>query len=115
MPTYECSSCHHKLGENEAPCPNCGDTRRTVRHVSEIKMPVSVSLSITLQSTKEEIRKNWPLIVVLILGDLVSTTPAYFLSGWTSVAATLGFIVFSTIVGYYAITRVITTTIEKRK
>jgi hypothetical protein len=85
-----------------------------VRHLSEIKMPISVNVSTTLRKTEEEIRRNWRLIVVLIMGDIISTIPAYFMSGWASVAATLVFIAFSTIVGYYAITRVITTTIEKR-
>jgi hypothetical protein len=36
--------------------------------------------------------------VVLIFGDVISTVPAYFLNGWASVAVTLIFIIFSTVV-----------------
>jgi hypothetical protein len=54
------------------------------------------------------------LIAVLMVGDGISTVPAYFLSGWQSVAVAFFFIVFSTVIGYYAITRVITVTTESQ-
>jgi hypothetical protein len=71
-------------------------------------------VSLCVQRLEEEIRKNWRLIVVLIACNLISMIPAYFLSGWASVAATLFFIIVSTVLGYYAITRVITITKETR-
>jgi len=75
---------------------------------------LSARVSITTRKIEKEIKKNWPLITVLVLGDVVSTIPAYFLSGWASVAVTVLFIIFSTVVGYFAITRVINIMTETR-
>jgi hypothetical protein len=72
------------------------------------------SASLTLRKVEEEMKKNWPLVILLLLGNFISIVPAYFLSGWWSVAATLFFILFSTGLGYFAITRVITITIETK-
>jgi hypothetical protein len=58
--------------------------------------------------------KDWRLIAVLAVGNLISCVSAYFLSGWWSVLATLGFIIVLTFAGYFAITRAITKTIEYR-
>jgi len=101
LTSIRCSNCGHELrDEKEAPCPKCGDKRRTFNAEGHIQVTSSVTLG--LQKLEVEMRKNWPLIAVLAFGDLVSTIPAYCLSGWQSVAVTLAFIVGSTIVGYYA-------------
>jgi len=68
----------------------------------------------TIRKMEMEIKKNWPLVVILVLCDVVSVVPAYFLSGWASVAVTVFFIVLSTVLGYYAITRVVTITTETK-
>ena len=44
--------------------------------------------------------------------NLISTVPAYALSGIPSVVATVIFNLLSTAIGYFAITRVITITTE---
>lgn len=75
---------------------------------------LTARISMTIQRLETEIRKNWLLVVVLVLCDVVSIIPAYFLSGWASVAATVFFIMLSTVLGYYAITRVVTITTETK-
>jgi hypothetical protein len=73
---------------------------------------VSARLSMTIQRLETEVRKNWPLIITLVICSLISLVPAYFLSGLASVGVTFFFIILSTVLGYYAITRVITITKE---
>jgi hypothetical protein len=60
-------------------------------------------LSITTRKLEEEIKKNWALVLVLVLGDVLSTVPAYFLSGFWSVAVTVLFI--SVFYGYWLLRR----------
>jgi hypothetical protein len=74
----------------------------------------SARVNFTIRKMTTEVKKNWPLIAILVLCDLASTIPAYFLSGLTSVAVTVFFIILSTILGYYAITRVIAITTETK-
>jgi uncharacterized membrane protein YvbJ len=110
-----CTNCgHHLRDENETPCPNCGDPRRTVHMEATAHSVLSARVSMTIRKLETEIKKNWVLLVILILCDVVSVVPAYFLSGWASVAVTVLFILFSTVIGYYAITRVITITTETK-
>jgi hypothetical protein len=52
----------------------------------------SARASMTRRRIEEEVRKNWPLIAVLVICDLISIIPAYALSGIQSVAATVFFI-----------------------
>ena len=68
----------------------------------------------TIQRLQTEVKKNWPFIATLIVCNLLSAVPAYFLNGLASVAVTVVFILLSTVLGYYAITRVITITKETR-
>lgn len=75
---------------------------------------LSARVSMTIRKIETEIKKNWVLLVILVLCDVVSVVPAYFLSGWASVAVTVLFILFSTVIGYYAITQVITITTETK-
>jgi hypothetical protein len=110
-----CTNCGQKLrDENETPCPNCGDTRRTVHMTASAQIGLSARVSMTIRKMETEIRKNWLLMLVLVMCDVVSVVPAYFLNGWASVAVTVFFIILSTVLGYYAITRVITITTETR-
>jgi hypothetical protein len=110
-----CSHCGHPLRDaDETPCPNCGHTERTVHLEAHAQVKTSARVSMTIQRLEEEVRKNWPLIITLVACDLISVIPAYFLSGWASVAITVLFIILSTALGFYAITRVITITKETR-
>jgi len=110
-----CTKCGYQLkDENETPCPECGDSRRTVHMSARMQSTSSARVSTTVRRIEEEIRKNWPLLTVLIACDVLSVVPAYFLSGWASVAITVFFIALSTVLGYYAITRVITITSETK-
>jgi hypothetical protein len=108
-----CSNCGHPLRDvHDTPCPNCGHTGRTVHLAALAHVKASAGVSMSIQRVTEEIRKNWPLIVVLVVCDLISMIPAYFLNGWKSVGTTVFFILLSTAIGYFAITRVITITKE---
>ena len=111
--TVTCSNCGAVRDEHAERCPKCGDTRRTF-HEEKIHIPIhsSVTVRSAIRRIRTEIKKNWRLITVLIICDVLSTIPAYFLSGWWSVLVTVLFILFSTVVGYFAITRMITITIE---
>jgi len=110
-----CTNCGKSLEEGETPCSKCGDPRRTV-HLEDVQIvsKATVSLELTIKNTIVEMQRNWPLLVVLIGCNLFSMVPAYFLSGWWSVFVSFSFVLASSIVGYYAITRVVTVTIEKR-
>jgi hypothetical protein len=77
-------------------------------------MGISARVSMTIQRLETEVRKNWRLIIILVACDVISVIPAYFLSGWASVGITVFFIILSTVLGYYAITRVITITKETK-
>jgi hypothetical protein len=115
MSDVKCTNCGHELRDvNETPCPKCGDVRQTVGLEARMQIGMSMRVAMTTRRIEEEIKKNWPLVAVLAVGDAISTVPAYLLNGWASVAVTLGFILFSTVVGYYAITRVITITTETK-
>jgi len=56
--------------------------------------------------TIEEMRRNWPFILLLIAVILLSAIiPAYlFGGGWAIVSCIFSFV--STIVGYYALTKI---------
>jgi hypothetical protein len=81
-----CSNCNHPLRDvNETPCPNCGDTRRTVHMQVATSMftMVTSSVRLTLRKIEREVQTNWPLLSVLVAGDLLSTVPASPLSAVT--------------------------------
>ena len=115
MSSVHCANCGYELRDvDHTPCPKCGDSRRTVNLEARAQMGLTANVRMTMRRLEEEIKRNWPLITVLALGDLISTIPAYFLSGWASVAVAFGFVFFSTIVGYFAVTRVIKITTETK-
>ncbi len=115
MTLVHCKNCGWELRDvDDTPCPNCGDFRRNVSLEGRTQIGLSAKVRTTTSKLEKEIKKNWPLIVVLIVGGIISIIPACFLNGWGSVAASVVFVVFSTIAGYFAITRVIKITIETR-
>jgi hypothetical protein len=110
-----CDICHRELKDVSEVCPKCGpDAAKTVHMETRAQMTMSATVRMTILKLEEEIYKNWPLLFVLIICDLISVVPAYFLSGVPSVAVTVFFIILSTVLGYFAITRVITITRETR-
>jgi hypothetical protein len=110
-----CTNCGHELRDrDETPYPKCGDARKTFGQSADSQIGQSVTVEKTATNITEELRLNWPLVAVLLGGDAMSTVPAYWLSSWCSVAVTLAFIFFSTVVGYYAITRVIKIQVSSR-
>jgi hypothetical protein len=110
-----CSNCGHRLQNgNKTRCPICGDTRSTFHAEVSVQSTCFVHVGMMFHRLQTEVKKNWPLIAILIVFNLLSVFPAYFLSGWASVAATVFFILLSTVLGYYAITRVIIITKETR-
>lgn len=110
-----CLNCgHHLQDEGETPCPKCGERRRTVHAEVRLQSTSSLRVSTTVRRMEEEIRKNWPLLSVLVGCNILSAVPSYFLSGWGSVVVNLFFIALSAVLGYYAITRVITITSETK-
>lgn len=115
--TVTCASCGHQLKDvDETPCPKCGDSRRNV-HLEARTGTYAIagaSLSMTVERIKQEVKKNWPVIFILVASDALSCFPAYFFSKWTSVVVTIFFIITSTVLGYFALTRVITITRETK-
>lgn len=110
--SMHCLDCGHELPASAGvPCSECGSTNVTVAPRPGQLSFVGHAPTITMDSIKKELQKNWGLLVILIACDAISTIPAYFLSGWASVAVTVFFIFLSTFLGYLAITRVITITI----
>jgi hypothetical protein len=107
-----CDRCGHELADVHQVCPNCGPASRTVHMEATAYARAVASVRMTTRKLERELKKNWPLILLLICIDLFSMIPAYFLSGWLSVVASLFFVLLSTAIGYYAITRVITITID---
>jgi hypothetical protein len=117
-----CSKGHRLQNENEAPCPICGDTRRVTHKELRLQSTSSVRVGVTIHRFQTEAKKNWPLIAVLIACTLLPQFPTLFptlfpafLNGRvTSVVVALLFSALSGVIGYYAITRVITITKETR-
>jgi hypothetical protein len=108
MSNVRCTNCGQELRDlNETPCPKCGDTRKSLGLEARMQIKLSAIARMTRTKIEKELQKNWPLIVALFVLDAFSTIPAYFLSGWASVGVMLLFIIISTVLGYYAITRVI--------
>ena len=108
-----CTHCGQERTEQTGtPCPNCGSGAITLVPPTAGLKWVGHAPILKMRRLEQELQKNWPLIAVLLACDTVSTIFSYFLSGWVSVAATLVSILISTAVGYYAITRKITVTIE---
>ena len=66
------------------------------------------TVRISWRKIEETIKKDWRLIPVLVILQIVSAIPGYFLSGWTSVGVTLAFVLVTTPVGFLALTKVIT-------
>lgn len=107
-----CDGCGYQLKDVNDICPNCGDAPKTVHMEATGYAAATASARMMTRKIEEELKKNWPLILVLIGIDLFSTVPDYFLSGWPSVVVSLFFVLLSTAVGYFTITRVITITID---
>jgi hypothetical protein len=57
--------------------------------------------------TEMKTQRSWPYIFSLIGIILLSGWPAYYLSGWDSVFVSWFFSAVSTVVGYFAITRIV--------
>ncbi len=114
MPGFSatCDRCGQLLIDVDAKCPNCGDAPKTVHMEARTQVSAAANARMTRRKFEQELKKNWSLIVVLVALDLFSMIPAYFLSGWQSVVVSLLFVVLSTAIGYYAITRVITITVD---
>ena len=116
-----CMNCGRQL-QNETPCPNCGDTRRIIHKEVRLQSTSSVRVGVTIHRLQTEAKKNWQLIAVLIACTLLPQFPILFpplfpafLNGRvTSVVVALLFSVLSAVIGYFAITRVITVTTETR-
>lgn len=107
-----CDKCGEKLPDVNSTCPKCGSAPKTVHVEARAQIGLRAVARMSTRKIEEEIRKNWPLVLILAAIYLVSMIPSYFLSGWWSVAANLIFIILSTAVSYYAITRIITITID---
>ena len=107
-----CNDCGHELRDvNETPCPQCGSNKRTVELEARGQAMTMGAARMSRRTIEEEVKKNWPLIATVGACNLLSTIPAYFLSGIPSVVVTLAFVAITTVLSYFMITRVITITL----
>jgi hypothetical protein len=111
MSNVNCSACGCELpGVDSGPCPKCGGMAKTVQLEARGQMMTSGSLKVSLRKIEMAVKKDWKLICILIVMQLIAVGLAYFLSGVASVIASVVVIIVTTIVGYFAITRVFTIT-----
>ena len=77
MTLVHCKNCGWELRDvDDTPCPNCGDFRRNVSLEGRTQIGLSAKVRTTTSKLEKEIKKNWPLIVVLIVGGIISIIPA---------------------------------------
>jgi hypothetical protein len=102
-----CKNCGNSLKNVEdLPCPKCGSVQAIVHMTARSMAASSGRATMSGHMTVETMRKNWPYIILLVAIILISGIPAYCLSGWTSVVVSWLFAALSTLVGYYAITKI---------
>jgi phage FluMu protein Com len=81
-----CSNCGAQLANVDIQsCPKCGSTNKTVSLEGRVLSQSKLSANISWQRIEKSVEKNWPLAALLVVLNLVSMIPAYFLSGWSSV------------------------------
>ena len=105
----KCNGCGYQLKDvYDLPCPKCGCDHATVSMAARGQVATSGRVTMEGHRTIEEMRRNWPFILLLIAVILLSAIiPAYlFGGGWASVIVSCIFSFVSTIVGYYALTKI---------
>jgi hypothetical protein len=103
----KCNGCGYQLKDvYDLPCPKCGCDQATVSMAARAQAAFSGRATAVGHQTIEEMKKDWPYILLLIAVILVSGIPAYFLSGWTSVMVSWLLSILSAYVGYYALTKI---------
>ena len=111
MSKVNCSVCGCELGVDSGPCPKCGGTAKTVQLEAHSQATASGSSTVSLRKIEMAVKKDWKLICILIVMNLISVGLPYLLPpGLPSLIATVVITVASTILGYFAITKVVTIT-----
>jgi hypothetical protein len=105
-----CKTCGYALkGVEDLPCPKCGGDQAIVQMAASSMAANSGRAAMSGHKTEERMQKSWPYVIALAALILVSGYPAYYLSGWASVAVSWFFSALSTVVGYFAITKIVQT------
>jgi hypothetical protein len=87
-------------------CPNCGGTAKTVYLEALSSIQVKSRVQGIWRGINVFKEWSWKAISILAIVNFVAMVPAYYLSGWWSVVATVVFSLLSAIVGYFAVTKV---------
>lgn len=102
--------CGYQLQDTlETPCPKCGGIERRVEMAARGTGMAKGSARMTRRKMDVEIKKNWPVLVVLFICNLVSLIPSAS-GGLGGILLSLFFIVVSSVLGYVGLTKVITIT-----
>jgi hypothetical protein len=105
-----CKTCGHALKSVEdLPCAKCGSDQAIVHMAARSMTASSGTATMSGHKTVEKMQKSWPYVAALAVLILFSGYPAYYLSGWASVAVSWFFSGLSTVVGYFAITKIVRT------
>ena len=105
-----CNGCGYQLKDvYDLPCPKCRCDQATVSMAARGQVATSGRATMEGHQTIEEMRRDWPFILLLIAVISISGIPAYFLSGWLSVIVSWLFSAISAWVGYYALTKILRT------
>jgi hypothetical protein len=106
-----CTQGHRLKDVYDLPCPTCGCQEAIVSMAARGQGTSGGRGALSGHATIEEMRKNWPLIGLLLIVTFVSgVVPCYlsdYLSGWRCVAVSWAFSIISACVGYCALTRIL--------
>jgi len=105
-----CNGCGYQLKDvHDLPCPECGCNQATVSMAARGQVTSSGRANMGGYQTIAVMKMNWPSILLLLAVIVLSGFPAYILNGWASVIVSCIFSFVSTIVGYFAFTKILRT------
>lgn len=102
-----CKNGHPLRDENDRPCPICGTNHIVFQAAGNITAHSTVHASASAFRMIEEMARNPYYIVAWVALFGLQLCLSYVLSGIPSVAATFVLTIVSTVVGYFAITRIL--------
>jgi hypothetical protein len=122
-PEVRCINGHPLEQDHTGPCPQCGVTTRqivkplrtTIGQNLELNKTVGKTLDaktaivtrVTTTAITTSLARNWWLIALYLVVELSGAAVGASLSGWGSFCFSIGIDVASTIIGLYAVIRVV--------
>lgn len=96
----------HAVFDTSKPCPICQSTKFRLALSGRSQGMARGGASLAGHKMIHTQERSWPFLLALLAIILLSGFPAYYLSGWLSVVLSWTFSAVSSVVGYYAITKI---------